>query len=173
MDQSDRQVIENLFVKLSQVEQQNPSRDATSEHFIAGSIARQPAAPYYMAQTIVVQEQALKSAEAKIKQLEADLQSARQQPQPQKQSPFARGGAGPWGASTQQNTSARTGGGFLAGAAQTAMGVAGGMLLGNAIAGMFGGGAHAAEPAPQDLPPEEPAYDDPGVADDSGWGDEM
>jgi uncharacterized protein len=40
------------------------------------------------------------------------------------------------------------GGGFLAGAAQTAMGVAGGVLLGNAIAGMLGGHeAKAAEPA--------------------------
>jgi hypothetical protein len=38
------------------------------------------------------------------------------------------------------------GGGFLAGAAQTAMGVAGGLLLGNAIAGMFSGDeAQAAE----------------------------
>ena len=35
--------------------------------------------------------------------------------------------------------------GFLAGAAQTAMGVAGGMLLGSAIAGMLTGGAHADE----------------------------
>lgn len=47
------------------------------------------------------------------------------------------------------------GGGFLAGAAQTAMGVAGGVLLGNAIAGMFGGSeAQAAQPdaAEQDAP---------------------
>ncbi len=40
------------------------------------------------------------------------------------------------------------GGGFLAGAAQTAMGVAGGVLLGNAIAGLIGGDeAQAAENA--------------------------
>ena len=43
------------------------------------------------------------------------------------------------------------GGGFLAGAAQTALGVAGGVLLGNAIASMFGAGAaHASESQPQD-----------------------
>ncbi len=40
---------------------------------------------------------------------------------------------------------ARQGGGFLAGAAQTAVGVAGGVLLGNALAGLFGGDAQAAE----------------------------
>ena len=46
-------------------------------------------------------------------------------------------------------------GGFLAGAAQTALGVAGGWLLGSAIAGMFGGGIlmaslqhSGAEPSP-------------------------
>lgn len=43
------------------------------------------------------------------------------------------------------------GGGFLAGAAQTAMGVAGGIFLGSMIAGAFAGGeaqaAQAAEPA--------------------------
>ena len=49
----------------------------------------------------------------------------------------------------------RQGGGFLAGAAQTAMGVAGGVLLGNAIAGMFGGDeAQAAQPA-EEAPADE------------------
>ena len=37
------------------------------------------------------------------------------------------------------------GGGFLAGAAQTALGVTGGVLLGTAIAGMMTGGAQAEE----------------------------
>ena len=49
----------------------------------------------------------------------------------------------------------RAGGGFLAGAAQTAMGVAGGMLLTNAVMGMMGGNeAQAAEPQ-QEAPEEE------------------
>lgn len=64
----------------------------------------------------------------------------------------------------------RPGGGFLAGAAQTAMGVAGGMLLGSAIAGMFQGDqAQAAEPAA--TPADEPPADDVGAAD-MGGGDE-
>ena len=57
------------------------------------------------------------------------------------------------------------GGGFLAGAAQTAMGVAGGVLLGNAIAGMFGGSeAQAAESAPAETAPAE----DASAADEGG-----
>ncbi len=46
---------------------------------------------------------------------------------------------------------ARCGGGFFAGAAQTAMGVAGGVLLAKAIAGMIGGNeAEAAETGAND-----------------------
>ena len=49
---------------------------------------------------------------------------------------------GPWDRQQQ----GYGGGGFLAGAAQTALGVAGGVLLGSAIASMFGAGsAQAAE----------------------------
>ncbi|MER8715919.1 DUF2076 family protein [Mesorhizobium sp. M1295] len=66
-----------------------------------------------------------------------------------------------------QDQSQRAGGGFLAGAAQTAMGVAGGVLLGNAIAGMFGGSeAQAAErPAPQ---PDEADQADDASSDNGG-----
>lgn len=51
------------------------------------------------------------------------------------------------------------GGGFLAGAAQTAMGVAGGVLLGNAIAGMFAG--NEAQAAQSDA--SEPKAADEGM----------
>jgi hypothetical protein len=79
---------------------------------------------------------------------------------------------GPWAGGTAGTgaggMTARPGGGFLAGAAQTAMGVAGGLLLGNAIAGMFQGDeAQAAEPGATDAAPA----DDPGAAD-MGGGDE-
>jgi hypothetical protein len=65
----------------------------------------------------------------------------------------------------------QAGGGFLAGAAQTAMGVAGGVLLGNAIAGMFGGDeAQAAEPQADDPNAEEASVEDAGF-DNGGFGD--
>ena len=45
--------------------------------FIRDQADRQPGAPYYMAQTIVVQEQALEAAQARIEELE---HSASRQP---------------------------------------------------------------------------------------------
>lgn len=56
-------------------------------------------------------------------------------------------------------------GGFLAGAGQTAMGVAVGMLLANAIRSMFVGPAQADEV----LPEQAPDLADDGFADDSDW----
>jgi hypothetical protein len=70
MDRYDRQAIDSLFERLANVERQLSPRDADAESFIGEQIARQPHAPYYMAQTIVVQEQALNAAQARIEQLE-------------------------------------------------------------------------------------------------------
>ena len=70
MDRNDRQAIDDLFGKLAAVEENSPQRDSASEALIREHIARQPSAPYYMAQTIVVQNQALAAAEARIAALE-------------------------------------------------------------------------------------------------------
>ncbi|MER9233623.1 DUF2076 family protein [Mesorhizobium sp. M0622] len=144
-------------------------------------MARQSGAPYYMAQTIVVQEQALNAAQARIEELEEQAR------QPAGGGPlsgfFGRSGGRRSGsvprvgrtasaaAGGPQDNPQRAGGGFLAGAAQTAMGVAGGVLLGNAIAGMFGGNeAQAAEqPAPQ--PDEAGQPDDAGSDNGGDFGD--
>ncbi|WP_280807953.1 DUF2076 family protein [Mesorhizobium sp. L48C026A00] len=68
------------------------------------------------------------------------------------------------------NDQQRAGGGFLAGAAQTAMGVAGGVPLGNAITGMFGGSqAQATEPAASQA--EEGGSDQADDAGSDGGGD--
>ena len=123
--------------------------------------------PYYMAQTVVVQEHALNQAQARIQELEAHL--AQQQQQPSGGGIFGGlFGGGQQPAPTPRATPAQAqpmapqapsqGGGFLAGAAQTAMGVAGGMLVANAIGGMFDGGeAEAAEEAPDPEAAPEPA----------------
>ncbi|NCA71630.1 MAG: DUF2076 family protein, partial [Sphingobacteriia bacterium] len=67
------------------------------------------------------------------------------------------------------------GGGFMAGAMQTAVGVAGGMLLANAVSGLFSSPAEAAEVAepPADMPAEdfhdgEIGGEDPGAFEDFG-----
>lgn len=196
MDQNDRHAIEGLFGKLSAVERQAGARDNEAESFIRERIAAQPGAPYFMAQTIVVQEQALDSAQRRIEELEYELANRQQpasgggllssifgsgsRPAPQAAPrrpapPVGIGGpasamspapSGPWGQSAPGQPSAfgqqaarPAGGGFLAGAAQTAMGVAGGVLLGNAIGGMFAGDtANAApQPAAEPAPAEEAA----------------
>lgn len=184
MDRDDRQAIDQLFEKLAAVEENSPQRDAASEAFISERIAHQPSAPYYMAQTIVVQNQALAAAEACIAELEGRNGSGQRRagsvPVVGRDAP-AESRSGLWRGAPADTQGG--GGGFLAGAAQTALGVAGGFLLGNAIAGMFGGGseAQAAEtPTQSDQPPaEEPQTDSAGYDDggfdgggfDGGFGD--
>jgi len=189
MDRNDRQAIEDLFGKLADVERNAAPRDEEAERFIAERIAHQPAAPYYMAQTIIVQEQALEMANRRIEELEHELATRAQrggflsslfgsaappprpQPQPQASAAPAPAAASPWGR-TAATTPAQPGGsGFLAGAAQTAVGVAGGVLLGNAIAGLFGAdAAKAAEPPNQAEPQadENDEEDDDTDLDDGG-----
>src|SRR5919112_1183268 len=75
MDHQDRQAIEQLFGKIAQVEGQAGAPDAQAAEFIRSRITQQPNAPYYMAQTIVVQEQALSAAHGRIQQLEQELAS--------------------------------------------------------------------------------------------------
>ncbi len=151
MDANDRIAIEDLFARLGEAERRLPQRDPEAEALIRSEIARHPAAPYYMAQTIVVQQAALENARRRIEELEE------------------RGNGGLFGGDTSRRAQAnrrydaaggpwdnrgdnRGGGGFLAGAAQTAVGVAGGVLLGNMLAGaLFGGGdANAGESPPDD-----------------------
>jgi hypothetical protein len=168
MDSNDRQAISGLFDKLAQVERQGPARDAEAERFITDAIARQPGAPYYMAQTVVVQEHALNAAQTRIEQLEAELTEARQgvtQGGGFLSGLFGGGAAARRPAPTAQSMPQGAQGGFLAGAGQTAIGVAGGMLLANVVAGMFAGDAEAAE-APE---AGEPEFDAGGFDDDSEW----
>jgi len=189
MDRNDQRAIEDLFVKLATVERQSTPRDAGAEAFIRERIAAQPGAPYYMAQTIVVQEQALRAAQARIEELEAQAGEARRLAGPfgslfGDSRPRPRAGSVPSGghsgrgdatgpASHRPLPDTRRGGGFLAGAAQTAMGVAGGVLLANVIGGMLGGGAQAAEadPGAGEPPADEVGADDAGFDDGSDLGD--
>lgn len=172
MDGNDRQAIATLFDRLAEAERQSSPRDPEAEAFIRENMSRQPGSPYYMLQTIVVQQQALEAAQERIADLEArtanggggffgglfgggDTRRPQQARQAYQQQPAYDDRRQPWG---------NQGGGFLAGAAQTAIGVAGGVLIGNMLAGALFGGhdAQAAEP-----PPEDPGVDD----FDAGGGD--
>ncbi|MFC3630807.1 DUF2076 domain-containing protein [Paracoccus angustae] len=181
MDHHDRQAIEELFRKLSEAARAQPHRDPEAEALIADGIARNPGAAYYLAQTVIVQQQALDAAQAQIERLQdqprqgggglfgrlfggGQQQGARPMAAPPAQAygrqPQPVHGGGPWTSGGRP-----AGGGFMAGAAQTAMGVAGGVLLGNAIGGMFAGPAEAAE---EFAPQEDTGQDDGG---DAGFDD--
>jgi hypothetical protein len=167
--QEDERAIEDLFERLRRVEGNSAPRDVDAEALIRQRLSENPAAAYYMAQAIIVQEAALRDQQARLAELEARAERGRSgflggifgddSPPQQQRQPQRR--PGPW--------DRPDGGGFLAGAAQTAMGVTGGLLLGSAIAGMFSTPAAAEEQAPEEQPAEPPA--DEGLDDGGGdWG---
>jgi hypothetical protein len=175
MDTTERQVIDDLFRKLRQVEEQTGPRDPEAEAHIRALTVRQPAAPYYMAQTIVMQEQALAVAQARLQDMESELKA-----RPAGGGFLAGlfgGGATPdrrshdvvgdprVAAYAKPERGRQMGGtGFLAGAMQTAVGVAGGMMLGSALGSMFASDeAAAAEADLEDT--SEPADLDTGDSD--------
>jgi len=153
MNNDDRAAILDLFQRLREVEGRSGPRDPEADALIRSAVAAQPGAPYYMAQTIVVQNAALREAERKI----AELESAPEERGGLFGGLFGGGRASvpPVGRRRAEPALSGGGGGFLAGAAQTALGVAGGVLLGNMIAGaMFGDDAEAANMAPEQDPSE-------------------
>jgi hypothetical protein len=68
MSPDERTLIQGLFDRLRQVETQ--PRDPEAERLILDAVRSQPGAPYYMAQAIIVQEQALQAAQTQIQELE-------------------------------------------------------------------------------------------------------
>lgn len=188
MNEQDRQAIEGLFSRLADAEQKAGSRDAEAEAFIQQRIAKQPGAAYMMAQTIVMQNFALEQARQRIEELERERSQAPANAQsngglfgssqpaecPRHTGTVPVVGQRP--SAPQVQPSRAGGGGFLAGAAQTAIGVAGGIMLGNLLGSMFSGGdTAAAAPADAGVQPIEPTSVEPvaepePAADDSGGG---
>lgn len=186
-----RRIIEELFQKLAEVDRRNGLREPEADTLIAQLAARQPGAAYYMAQAIVAQEQALEAAQARIAELEERARA------PQSSGSFlsglfgvpsgatpsretgsrgsrpSRATGGPWGSPGSQAQPYGRGGGFLAGAAQTAVGVAGGVMLGSFLADMLTPDAAMAAEAGGDTfggedDPGTSATDETGEAPDTG-----
>ena len=186
MNTQERQVIDGLFDKLREAERQGGPIEPDAEAHIRARVDRQPGAPYLMAQTIVAQEQALGSAQTRIADLEGELSRRPAGGGGFLAGLFGGGGNPPAPAATQgtvrpagpesrlagqglAQAQPGRGGGFLAGAAQTAMGVAGGLFLGNMLGNAFGGDrAEAAAPADSQI---AAADDDPGFGGDMGGDD--
>ncbi len=77
MTPQERQLIDDLFDRLAKVE--NAPRDPDAQAAIADGLRRAPNAVYALVQTVLVQDEALKHAEAHIRELEERAQPQQQQ----------------------------------------------------------------------------------------------
>ncbi|AZE85997.1 Putative transmembrane protein [Pseudomonas orientalis] len=84
MNSEEQTLIDGLFSRLQQAETDSAPRDAQAEARIKEHMTRQPAAGYYMTQSLLVQEHALQSLDAQnkqqaqqIQQLQEELQRAK------------------------------------------------------------------------------------------------
>jgi hypothetical protein len=218
MTPDEKKMIGELFERIAKNQEPAAQKDREAEAFIRDAVQRDAGAAYTLTQMALVQEHALKLADERIRELEAKLGPAANAPAaPAKSSfldgllpnsPWARKGSVPaTGAGAQpmvrpgmfgQNAGAQAaapqGGSFLRSAFATAAGVAGGLMLFEAVRGLMAsepGGAFqqsaqaaspAAEtPAPAEMAPNEMAqapeqpYEDPGYHDvasnDAGYDD--
>ena len=170
MTPQERQLVEDLFDRLAQLEK--APRDAEAERTIADGLRRAPNAIYPLVQTMLVQDEALKRADARIRELTGEdaepttgggfLDSMRQAltgrstsvPSVRPGAPDPRwnsGGAFPNANAAPAQGSGYGGGSFLGTAVASAAGMIGGALLLNSISSMFGhhGGGSAFAAVPQ------------------------
>ena len=104
MTPQERELLSDLFDRLLHCEVNPKEPDAAA--FIADAVARQPGAPYFMAQLLLVQDQALAAAQARIRALEQAAQSTEKAAQqtaaprflPETRQAQAEPPQGPWGA---------------------------------------------------------------------------
>ncbi|ALB61870.1 FIG00554692: hypothetical protein [Cronobacter condimenti 1330] len=174
MQSEEQRLIDGLFDRLKAASENSAPRDADAERWIEQHMRTQPGAAYYMAQTILIQEAAMKQLNGRIQALEAEREQQKQaasrqqssggflaglfgggksEPEAPRAQATPRGSdpipgaqnyqsAPPVGyaqqaAAGQYASNAPRGGGFMAGALQTAAGVAGGVVLGNMLTSMF------------------------------------
>jgi hypothetical protein len=164
MTPQESELVDQLFDRLGDLEKS--PRDADAERRIADGLQRAPHAVYALVQTALLQDEALKRANARIEELQAQAESAEEPPQPPPPTSFldsmraALGGGQPHGSVPSVRPSGNpaspppypppsgygyapspgfgTGGSFLGTAASAAAGVVGGALLLDGIRSMFG-----------------------------------
>jgi hypothetical protein len=171
MSPEERSLVIELFDRLATLE--DAQRDPQAERLIKDGLRQAPNAPYALVQTVLVQDEALKRADARIRELEGAGQKRDEDTsflgtmrdtlfggEKRGSVPTVRPGASEQGMSPAWRTGAQptapltatpapplgSGGSFLGTAAAAAAGVIGGSLLLDGIRSMMGhpGGAHAA-----------------------------
>jgi uncharacterized protein len=164
MNREEQQLIEDLFARLRNYGGEG-GKDPEAELLIRDLIRRSPDAPYFLAQTVIVQQQALERAEARMRQLEEAASQSQQygsgrggsflpgtsvpvsggrfsggtQYAPQRAPEAPAPQSSPWSSPGGGGS-----GGFLASALSTAAGVAGGVFLADGIRSLFGGSSASA-----------------------------
>jgi hypothetical protein len=90
MSPEERQLLTGLFERIQNAG--GGPRDADAEAFIQDAVKRLPYAPYLLSQTVIVQDQALRAANDRLQQLEAQIRELEQRaPQPQQSGGFLGG----------------------------------------------------------------------------------
>ena len=90
MTPQERDLLIQMFQRIDAAGDQ--PRDREAEELIADGVRQLPFAPYLLAQTVLVQEEALKAAGARIEELEAQLKNQPSEP-PQSGGSFLGGGS--------------------------------------------------------------------------------
>ncbi|MGA8171958.1 MAG: DUF2076 domain-containing protein, partial [Methylocystis sp.] len=80
MSPEERQLLAGMFERIK-ANSAGP-RDQEAEAFISEQIKAQPSAPYLLAQTVIVQDFALQSANQKLQQLEGRVRELESAPKP-------------------------------------------------------------------------------------------
>jgi uncharacterized protein len=83
MSPEERQLLTDLFDRIKG--SATLSRDSEAEALIANAVRSQPYAPYFLAQAVIVQDQALQAAHQRLEELQAEVEALQQgqgRPQP-------------------------------------------------------------------------------------------
>jgi hypothetical protein len=166
MTPQESELVDDLFNRLAQLE--TAQRDPQAERLIADGLRRAPHAVYALVQTVLLQDEALKRANARIEELQAQTSAATEPEQrsgsfldsmrqalggsaPRGSVPSVRAASGGQSQGQQPGYSQQmplsgypggpglgSGGSFLGTAASAAAGVIGGSLLLDGIRSMFG-----------------------------------
>jgi len=163
MQSEEKKLIENLFDRLQKTEAKYPNKNKLADELISNSLKNQPNSPYYIIQTILIQEVAIKKLNEQIIELKnkiSDLESLADKKEPSFLSGLFRrspsnimkteqhsgvsnhektitANQNPEGILNTNNTAKSNAISFIGNALQTAAGVTGGILMGNALLNLF------------------------------------